>query len=260
MIDRINFPVEKVQLQTTNGIVIPGKVAIQRTDTGDILGISSKGYSLVKHEDVIGSVNEALKDEMELDNITVCRKGAIMFAQYKFKNIIKPETVKKGDIVDFGLEVFNSYDGTMEVGFALTALRLVCTNGMIIPKSIARLAVKHTRRADITGIRDKVLERLPRFREATSVWRRWSSTGITNDIAVKFISDLFGKRNSKVIEEIYKVEREKDQTVWGLFNALTKYNTHHIKMRKNTQENKRIRQWAFENTIVNRFYKVFASK
>jgi hypothetical protein len=174
-------------------------------------------------------------------------------------SVIPKEEVKKGDIVSFGLEIFNSYDGSLPVGFLMTALRLICTNGMTIPKSLVRLAIRHTVNAKINEIKDLVLSKILKFKESLHLWRNWTEQKISEGDSIKFIQDTFGKRQSKIIEEVYRTKKE-DDTVWGLYNSLTYYQSHLIKTRKGNEENIRLNQWAFDEKVMDRFYNQFGTK
>jgi len=259
MFEQAKFEVVEKKIVTIDGTSVDRK-AIIRPDTGVVLGVVRPDYKLIRHVDVLNNFEIALKDLATEDKVSLCRGGSLMFARFNFKdNAIPKEELKKGDVIGFGLEAFNSYDGSLPVGFALSALRLVCTNGMTVPKSLVRLSVRHTANAHINGLRELVMGKVEKFKESLTIWRRWTQTQITEDNSVKFIQDAFGKRQSKNLEELYKTQRVKDQdtTVWGLYNTLTYYNSHQTKVRKGNESNIRIAQWMFDEKAMSKFYAAF---
>jgi len=249
--NKYDFEVVEKRLKTEEGLIAPNK-AIIRTDTNKILSVMGEDYTLIKHKEVIDNFETALGDRLEKSGITLCKQGAVLFAKYTFKNERAIE-VKVGDVVNFGVELFNSYDGSLPVGFVFTALQLVCSNGMIVPKTISRLAVKHIGKANIPNIREGFIKRLPMFEKTAERWKEW--TTITPDMGVvnDFIKSTFGKRLREVISAKYSSSR--DKSLWGLFSALTYYNTHEKKVHKGNEANKRLGQWNFEQRVLDRFYK-----
>jgi len=246
----VDFPVEEKELQTINGLSVPNK-AIIRTDTNDVLGVMGEDYKLIHHKDVIKKVEKDIPTELTDRKITLCKNGAVMFAKYETPRIRAVE-VRKGDIVKFGIEVFNSYDGTFPVGFMFAAIRLVCTNGMTIPKSIARISVRHTANVELDNISDEFNRRVPLYMKTANRWREWTEIIPTSERVDAFFKKTLGDRLKKFFEEEYQVAS--DKTLWGLYNIFTYYNTHNIKTRKNNEQNKRITQFGFEKRLLNEFY------
>lgn len=245
-----NFEVEEKKLTTTDGIEVPNK-AIVRADTGKVLSVMGEDYALVKHKDVIDQFENSIGEELSDRKITLCRNGAILFAHYRTPKVQNVE-VKKGDIVQFGIEIFNSYDGSLPVGFIFTALRLACLNGMTIPKSIARISVRHRGNPELTNIKDTFIKRIPLYLNVTKRWQEWTEIIPSENRVKDFLSDTFGKRHNQMFKELYSgIE---DKSLWGLYNMFTHYNTHSIKIRKNNIQNKRLAQFNFEHKTLERFY------
>jgi len=251
MDSRYDFQVIERELKTDDGVIIPNHKAIIREDTGNVLSVMGKDYAVVRHSDVIDQFEKALPSEIQNRKVSLCKGGAVLFAKYETPKIDDIE-VKKGDIVKFGIEIFNSYDGSLPVGFVFTALRLVCTNGMVIPKSIARISVRHRGNPELTNIRESFTKRIPLYLKMAQNWREWTQVTPDNNRVIDFFKTSFGKRYEKTFANLYN--SSEDKTLWGLYNVLTKYCTHDIKVRKNNTENKRLTQWNFEQKTLNRFY------
>lgn len=248
---KYDFPVIEKELKTEDGTLVPNYKAIIREDNGNVLSIMGKDYSVVRHSDVIDQFEKALPSEIENRKVTICKGGAVLFASYQTPKIDDVE-VKKGDIVKFGVEIFNSYDGSLPIGFVFTALRLVCTNGMVIPKSIARISVRHRGNPELTNIKENFKNRLPLYLNMAKNWREWTQVTPERVKVDGFFENTFGKRQEKTFTDLY--ERSEDKTLWGIYNVLTAYSTHDIKIRKTNTENKKLAQWNFEQKVISRFY------
>jgi len=247
----INFPVEEKALRTSDGINVTEAKAIVRTDTNGVLGIVGKDYKLIKHADVLHTLESHIPTELNLSRVELCKNGAILFAHYDTPKL-KPIEVKVGDIVSFGVEIFNSYNGMLKVGFMIVANRLKCTNGMIVPESLAVISQKHTGELDAEDIEEKFSQRVPLFLRAANKWSEWSE--FTPDAAA--IADFFKKHLGKrlMAELTDRFKAEEDQSLWGLFNLLTYYRTHQIKLRETNKENKRLAQMHFDENVIAPFY------
>jgi hypothetical protein len=251
---KVLFPVEERKLIVQGGAVIPHKKAIVRSDTNQVLGIVSDRYKLVKHEEVIGCVNDALKEiGMKETERSLCHNGANLFIKYRGNGEYSKE-VKVGDIVRFGLEIFNSYNSSMPVGVVLIAERLKCVNGMIVPETLSSFSVKHYGKLDLSDVRRKslvILERIPIYLER---WQSWSKKDLSVDIARQFFNRSFGKRMREMLFQKFLVEREED-TVWGLYNFFTRYLSHEIRTRRGNEQNLRMLQWSRELDITGKLTK-----
>lgn len=247
-----DFPIAEKKLSVVGlaGIEVPNK-AIVRTDKNMVLGVMGEDYQLVPHKTVIQAFEKDLKAELTKRSVTLCKDGAVMFAKYETPRI-KAVEVKKGDVVKFGIEVFNSYDGSLPVGFMFTALQLICLNGATIPRSIARISVKHTANVSLDNIEKAFTERLPLFIKTSEKWNEWAQTTPKKNRVEEFFKASTGDRLCKHFQESY--EGLSDKTVWGIYSMVTHYITHEIKVRKNNEQNRRLAQLAYEKNLINDFY------
>jgi hypothetical protein len=246
----IDFPVAEKMLVTTDGTEVPSHKVIVRTDTNTPLGVVGKDYALVKHSNVLRAMETKIPTELRLRSLTLCKNGAIMFAKYETPRI-QPLEVKVGDLVKFGLEVFNGYDGTMKIGFAFFGERLSCMNGATVPRTISSIMQKHTGEIDHNDIAERFEERMPIFSSTVQKWQEWAQLEPSGDRVAAFFNDHLGKRLGTEMAEQYQTEQ--DKTVWGIFNMITHYRTHSIRVRD--VQNKRLAQMKFDSLIIDAFYK-----
>lgn len=103
---------------------VPSHKAICRTDTGDCLGVVSKGYHPVQNEAFI-ALFEYLREDVQLDNIVALNGGKRVFAT---ATVGLRGEVRDGDPIYRYLHCFNSFDGSTAFGVSFSDLRVVCSN------------------------------------------------------------------------------------------------------------------------------------
>jgi hypothetical protein len=249
-LSKIDFPVEEKRLQTAEGVLAPAK-GILRTDNNNVLGVVGLDYKLVLHKAVVEGIEKYVPTQLDNRRLTVCRGGAIMFSYYSTPQIAE-EQIREGDIVSFGLEAFNSYDGSLQVGFMLRARRIKNNANLYIPKSIANISMKHTGLLNIGEIKEAFLKRMPLFMQTARKWKEWTQITPGVEKVKEFLEKVVGERLMKEI--LFDYEAQSDKSVWGLYNVLSQYATHEIKVRKSNEENKRVTQFNFEKKVFTQFY------
>jgi len=231
-----DFPVEFHPIKTTQtslhnpGFVIPGKLAVVRTDTNTPLAIVSDKYSFIEHSKVVDGFRSALGDTYSEEKISLQKDGARLFLKYTMK--IQDE-VKTGDLVGMQLLAKNSYDGSSQLQLSLGAIRLVCQNGMVINKSIVEFSQKHIGHSytlDRGEVEEKISLLVTNFKKIMPVMQTMTVTKVN-----RAADEMFTPENLKLPAYIVasaKEEylREGDDTQWGFYNSLTYAITH--KMRK----------------------------
>lgn len=247
------FPIIESPLKTATGLSVPRR-AILRTDTrpSRCIGIVGNNYKIIHHDDVLEQIENDLPLILKTRKVNFCRGGAVMFASY-FTDKIKQVSIRKGDIVRFGIEVINSYDESLPLSFRFIAERLVCNNGMVIPKSFCSLNVRHTNKANIVNARDKFMEKLPLISQTISKWRKWLNIKPSEEQVDIYLEIYFNQKIAQCIKGHYLAG--KSLNLWGLFNAVTFYISHELEVRKGNEENLRLRQFSFNRTSVEKFYK-----
>ena len=239
-----------------DNIIVPNRKAVVDTISNRVLGIVSNRYKVVKNDDLLKVVTP-LATELGMNStpqIISSRGGSITLFKFLGERNLTKE-IQKGDLVQFGIEFFNSYSGSMPLGFHIIALRLVCTNGLVVPRSIRRLTIKHIGDASPNLVKKEVESYFGKTKEAISTWTRWSEVRPEMNRVKTFLSHSVGKRLQKNLSERYINLPEQDRTIWGLYNILTAYITHDIKTR--TQDIKGLRQFRLGERFSNGLSKFF---
>jgi len=246
------FDVELKSLQVCGGKRVPDRKAVVRKDNGAVLGIVGNNYKIVPHEQVINTFDNL--SYLKPRGVNVCREGAILFAQYDFdtKTVDKAE-VEVGDVVSFGLRAFNSYNSQFGVGFELNAHRLKCKNGLVVPKTIARLSIRHFQGVTTQKFSELIMAKLPQVDSTIDTWRNWISIKPSEErIRTFFDESKMGKRLANELIEP-AIANSQDIGVWGIFNTLTYHITHNLKVR-GKEENRMLAVRTKERELLYQFY------
>ena len=248
------FDVELRNIQVCAGKKIPDRKAVVRKDNGLVLGIVGNDYKPVLHSRVIDTFESV--PFLKRNRIDVCQEGRIMFAQYDIKTNgdIKKAEVQKGDIVSFGLRGFNSFDTSYGVGFELNANRLVCTNGLVIPKTVARLSFRHFQNVDIPGLARTIQARMEQLNPTVETWKRWLTIHPSKERIQEYLKKVkIGKRIEEELLEKAVIDST-DTGVWGVYQVLTAYVSHGLKLR-GKEENRMLAVRNKERELLHGFYK-----
>jgi len=243
------FDVVEEKIKTVSGKEVSGKKAIVRVDTGEVLGVVSDKYKLVRHQEVLSSMEQVFKElAMGEPSISLCKRGAVMFAKFLTPKTWEP---KEGDIVRFGLQVFNSYNGSLPVGVILIALRLKCSNGMTVPETMTRFMIKHYDSLSLGDIRRKSEDVLGKIDVVVKRWGGWSQVKVDEQKVRDFLVSLFGRRSS---EDLYRkyLELKEGDTVWDFYQFLSYWSSNLKKTRKGNEESLPLLRWGIENSVASR--------
>ncbi len=226
---------------------ISGRRAVVREDTNEVFNIVSDQYKVIHHREVIDLFDNI--DCLERNNTKFCYNGAVMFTEYNFKDIEKSIAVDVGDIVDFNVRVFNSYNLMTGIGYEIRGNRLICSNGMAIPKRISAQTFKHFQSIDLTRLKNDIMIKFNKSINIVETWKEWMNIKPTTEQFDHFFKTLeLGEK-----EKIKLLAGCLNSTLWEAYNVLTAHITHDLKSRKS--ENLILSQRNKEQEIVEKFYK-----
>jgi len=215
--------------------------AVVNQTTQHIEAIVSDRYTLIQHREVFEPVIVAMRNLGVRIQGKVTRDGGriyadILFNDDRFKHDVSDDS-EKGDIINFGMRFFNSYDKTTSFGAEVFAMRLVCKNGMIRPVNIKSIREIHSgnKRFVVKAIANlfkSLAEESPKFADVVSRARE-------EIVTLQMMKELFatwhlGKKHVKVLMQKIRKLDEKNQ--WNIYNVLTDYITHNMEVREATKE------------------------
>jgi hypothetical protein len=232
--------------------VIPNKKCIVREDNGSPISIVGKNYKVIPNGEIVEAFEAALDTlpDFKKRKVTTALPfgGAQMFRKYTFDSIsLAP---KVGDIIKLQLELSNSYDGKLKGGFAISGLRLACTNGQMIPGKIHEITSKHSNSFNLDRIVESIKVALPAFDNVVKTWKTWDKIKVN---ATEII-DMLNKASlpEKTVLKIAEQFKKEHHTKWGAFQAATYVISHEVESRN--AENTRSRQIALESQLTPVFY------
>lgn len=222
-------------------------IGTRRDDTGLVLGVATKRYSIVQNTDLVNAA-ESLFDRQGMGEwnrkTVVTHGGSRMFAVYDFLD--HKVTVGKGDDLFLRLKVNNSFDGSQNASFTVGLFRLVCSNGLAMPINTISLAKKHTGTVEADFLARGVTRALNAFRESVPFLNRMTEVQVTRQQGITAIENLvkrgeLSERMSKQIAAKWDsptYEQDAPRTAWSLYNAATEYLTHEVAPKRFEQAEK----------------------
>ena len=260
--EEYDFPVELQKLYTRDQKPA-GFWGTRRTDTGQVLGVTSDKYGLLLNTDLVKTVDEVLTGK-GLDyerQITVARDGATMYGRYEFPNEMR-KIQKVGDEMGMRITIRNSYDRTSFAGLELGMLRLVCLNGMKAMRRAFGFNQKHSRKLSLDGVSDAIDRAVKAFDEVGGEFTKLSEVPVSDTIGDYVLKNLTSDKilSEKLREEIVKVwlnppfPEDKKRNLYNLYNAITFHLTHKVEPTRFEYADK------VNSNVLNRFVKASNSK
>ena len=140
------------------------------------------------------------------------------------------------DTMLFKVSVLNSHNGSLAVRVITSYERLICMNGMTRPDFSAGVYGKHTSGFNVKAMQAKIGNALNGMTHDAEKFGMWAKTRITieqaQEMLKKTVAKLPNKSNGeshfseRLMNKILDQFRREDQTVWGLYNAVTHWQTH----------------------------------
>jgi hypothetical protein len=237
--DEISFP-EVGETPVSWGELNPQRAdnykAIVNPESGKVFSIVSNDYKLIRHEEAVQQIENALNERPELNHykIKTCfyNEGARMCRSYCFNEILV--TIGPGDAVNPELQLFNSYDTKWPFIVILGAFRIVCLNGLVVREKYLHLRKRHIYHFDQMEVKEQVSTALKRFNLQTKQWKRWVELRLNEKIYRNVTKSMkFGKKAMENIKERAAKEAEgftdngfPIMNLWIFYNILTWYITH----------------------------------
>lgn len=245
-------------LKTEDGLPINNKRAVVDTISNRVLGIVSPRYKIIKNEDLLRKITPVVEElgMRSEPQITSTCNGAVTFI--KFLSDKTTGEVAKGDVVQFGIEFFNSYNGSLSVGFHIIALRLVCANGLVVPKSVREIRIRHTGCAEVLSLRNYLMEYSGQIEKVMELWKTWTRIIPKREQLENFLGKLVGKRLGCDFIQRYESLPVEQQNLWQFYNILTYFLSHQMKPKK--EEAVALRRFVKNETWTNRLTSVFVAK
>lgn len=237
----LNWLVEKQDLVTAKGIVIPDKVAIVRTDNNAVLGVLGHKYEAFQNYEVAELLFQISQHTgLKVHSGGMFNNGGKIFLQLKSDNLNL-----NGDRIEGFITGVSSHDGGTSLGFGNSTLTISCMNTFWKVFKNLDSKLKHTQsmRPRLDAILRGVDVLLKEEQDDFKTIERMSETRITPEIQELVIRTLFqlskedmlikdgisNRKQNQILDfkrdwdtEIY----HKSDNLWGAMSAVTRYTTH----------------------------------
>ena len=231
-------PITMKPLTTTSG-VIPGKALF-------IQGLDTEGkpeeIHIHTHSDAYAPISN--QKAFETGQQIMAATGVDFHAQRMIWNGKKyiaefiadswKADVLPGDDFALGLQVQNSYDGSLVFGVQYFLCRLVCTNGMYIRQQMGGFSFKHLKQNGglIADATERVMLQSAQLPELARQFTAMTKVPADLSMAQRWLSKMvYGSPKfprSNVIDVLEAIEQPTVATVWDLYNAFTQITTHEL--------------------------------
>ncbi len=223
-------------------IPIRDQKALINPDSNQVYDIVSKGYKLVRHEEVLESALDAIMAVEPRVKVQVCfpEGGARMWAKIHLVDRVYKVGAEQGIIPT--IEIFGSYDKSWATKAIFGAFRLVCTNGLVIGMQFAGVRTPHLSLFSQGELVDMVRDSHGIFISQTEIWREWQTLMVTPDQYERIIEglnlthgQLKSLENEVEISSRMMIEDHKYRTLstWDFFNCITQNLSHDRAMVRN---------------------------
>jgi phage/plasmid-like protein (TIGR03299 family) len=241
----LDYDVELNSIVTTDGIPVPQKRAVVRTDSSDVIGVVGNGYVPVQNRECFGFLDAIVADGgLKYHTAGALGKGERIWLLAKLPDEIRVKNCD--DVVDKFLLLSNTHDGSSALRVFFTPIRVVCQNTLNMAEVRGRsegISILH--RGDLVSkIREaqRVLGLAERFYDdAAERINHLASVYPTSDQLKQFFESLYpdpilseNRRAKNVRDKLFGLFEsgigqdmpEVKHTAWAAFNAVTEYVDH----------------------------------
>jgi uncharacterized protein DUF932 len=174
------------------------------------VGVVSKEYALVQHGEVLGIAFQSLK-ENEIDAESIEAQALLtQFGERMELVLTLPERYghDPGDGHRLALQIhcFNSVDGSTRFTLLIGWYRFVCSNGLVVGTTTARLRQIHNSALDLLAITATIRNGLKVANADRNHFRKWLRTPVTHDRFRRWVDgDLSRKWGVKAAARTYHI-------------------------------------------------------
>jgi len=264
----LDFKIEKIPLSgidSKGNQVITPYFGLLNTKTMEVINTCKLGYHVSQNEEIVDMV---LEGTAKFGNqLTVSKAGSINGGRRVFLQLaIEGKTKIGDDSITRYITIIDSNDGSTSLSVGIGDLVAHCTNQFFKFYKAGEAKFRHTATLEqkIASIPNLIELALGKSLEQVKVYNKFVSTPLTKGLAEKVIKevlqfdvlgDLTGRQqiiHDNLINAI-KVEKEYcGDNLWGLFNGVTRFTTHHqsVPKRTNGREESLINGTAYNKAIA----------
>src|SRR6056300_926386 len=244
----LDWTVDKENMTTTSGIVVPGKEALVRSNDGKVLDVVGSGWNPVQNSEAFEFFHEyVMAGDMEMHTAGSLKGGQMVWALAKTKESFE---LFKGDVTENYFLFTNPHQYGKTINIRMTPVRVVCQNTLTLSlnsKSSNELTVNHRKQWDAASVKEQMgiaREKMSHYKEMAEFLGK---KRYTRKDLIAYMNQVFGnpsdekdyeneKVNSRLASKALEVVHTQpgaefaEGTWWQAFNAVT-YMTDHLQGR-----------------------------
>ncbi len=234
----LDWEVSRVDLRTADSLdPVPDFSAIRRGDTGRILGVVGRDYVPYSNQlmfDVFTDLAKIGKEDgglpFTIETAGCFQGGKVVWAQAHIPDLgIKIQDDESKTM----LFVSNSFDGSKSLTIAPTTHRIVCSNGLRLAESQARVnrrlglaggfslrhssglmeSVKQAKDAFATVIRDHAVTK--------AAWNRLADIPLTMQLEAEFMASVFGRPGPDETDRAKSLRKSREERLAAILASPT---------------------------------------
>jgi phage/plasmid-like protein (TIGR03299 family) len=205
----LDWTVEKAPLVADIGgqqVEVPGKKALYRSDTGDVLSVMSNTYEIVQNADAFGFVDDILGGP----DLRFTSGGSLNDGKRVWLGAVMDRDIYIGGDVDEKIDPYimfaNSHDGTLAVSAWITPIRLACWNALTWSMKTAARSWKARHTKNVTGkfmdARQMLGIASRYFDDLEEIGNALIATQVSNWQMNKMVNDLLPMPGGKRADEV----------------------------------------------------------
>jgi len=206
----------------------------------NLVSIVSKNFAVIPNQLIMQMVADVSKD-LNLSTLSVkyTKNGYAMRIDLLSE---RKEAVEVDDIVQFGVSIRNSVDGTTALGVDGFTYRLACRNGATARIPNVTFNAKHVGNVDrlLDAFREALRTALEYCHQLAELYRKATMIKVTKEIAEKLVElnlpMMYYKYTPirlKVDDKDVEVDVIREDTLWNTFNGITYVITHKSRANSN---------------------------
>jgi len=246
----LNYQVEMRPLTTTDGLAVPQRQAVVRTDSEQVLGVVGNSYQPVQNFECFGFLDAVVAEgSLKYPTAGALGQGERIWMLAKLPAEIRLKDSE--DVTEKYLLLHNSHDGTSALRVFFTPIRVVCANTLAMAeRRNCRDGVSVAHKGDLTSKIAEAQEILGFARQfyddAEEKINRLANYYPTRKQLDDYFRSLYpdsdateNKRASNIRQDLLRLfEAGRGQeipatrrTAWSAFNAVTEFVDHHRQTR-----------------------------
>lgn len=265
MLHDISFNAEVRDIFDAQGNPIPAEIGrgVYRDDTEELISICGSIFKPIQHREIVDPILMNLEgmgykteevEEVNENNLHALqgKKGAFVQTELTKGGAIMRTNITLGDFIEptgntrylkqgpdtnfFRLSILNSHNNSYAARVNTDYLRVLCMNGQTSPNFQAGAYGKHTLHFDITGMQTQIENAMKMMGEDADKFGLWANTKLSVEDATRLLQMTIAKlapkphmpnrHSEKLVLQLMDKFAKEDQTVWGLYNAITSWSTH----------------------------------